>query len=178
MPGVAQRLIDTLNIILPLRQQAQQRVGAVAVQAPVARPKTLTDFSQLAKVAAPPPAKANPLAEELSRLMPARFLEKTPFDRLPHLPRYLKALITRAERATLNPAKDQERSRQIAPYAEALNKLTAVKDQSVEQRRLVEEFRWLVEEFKVSIFAQELGTAVPISAKRLDQHLERLRQLG
>ena len=38
-----------------------------------------------------------------------------------------------------------------------------------------EEFRWLVEEFKVSLFAQELGTAVPISAKRLDQKLEQLR---
>jgi len=99
-------------------------------------------------------------------------------DRLPHFPRYLKALLTRIERAALNPSKDQERARQIAPYQKALNQLQSASPRSPEARQATEEFRWLIEEFKVSVFAQELGTAFPVSAKRLDEKLARVRQLG
>ena len=108
--------------------------------------------------------------------MPPRFLEHIPFERLAHLPRYLKALLIRAERATLNPVKNQERLRQLAPYEEALKKLAAQPSRSAEARRELETLRWMVEEFKVSLFAQELGTAMPVSAKRLDQQLERVRR--
>ena len=110
--------------------------------------------------------------------MPPRFLAQIAFERLPHLVRYLKALLTRAERAALNPAKDQERARQLAPYQAALHGLQAKGLKTVAARREVEEFRWLIEEFKVSVFAQELGTAVPVSPKRLDQQLERVRDAG
>jgi len=44
-------------------------------------------------------------------------------------------------------------------------------------RAKFQEFRWMLEEFKVSLFAQELGTAIPVSPKRLDKHLEEIRQL-
>ena len=109
-------------------------------------------------------------------MLPPRFLEQIPFDRLPHVPRYLKALLTRLERAALNPAKDQERARQIAPYQEAWKQLQAAPPRSAEARQAMEEFRWMLEEFKVSVFAQELGTAQPVSAKRLDEKLARIRQ--
>jgi len=119
------------------------------------------------------PARAtNPLAEELTSLMPARFLERIDYERLPHLQRYLKALLIRSERAALNPAKDQERLRRLAPYQDALNKLQAQPSPSPEAQRQLEAFRWMIEEFKVSLFAQELGTATPVSPKRLDQQLE------
>jgi ATP-dependent helicase HrpA len=108
--------------------------------------------------------------------MPARFLERVDYEQLPHLLRYLKALLIRSERAALNPVKDQERLRQIAPYQEALNKLRARPSQSSAARRQIEIFRWMIEEFRVSLFAQELGTAMPISAKRLDQQLETVQQ--
>ena len=108
--------------------------------------------------------------------MPARFLEGIEYDRLPHLLRYLKALLIRSERAALNPVKDQERLRQIAPYQEALKQLQAKPSPSVGAKRQIETFRWMIEEFKVSLFAQELGTAMPISPKRLDQQLEIIRQ--
>jgi ATP-dependent helicase HrpA len=76
----------------------------------------------------------------------------------------------------LNPVKNQERLRQLAPYEDALKKLAAQPPRTVEARRELETFRWMVEEFKVSLFAQELGTAMPVSPKRLDQQLERLQQ--
>ena len=119
---------------------------------------------------------AHPLAAELASLVSSRFLERIAYERLTHLPRYLKALLMRLERAALNPAKNQERLRQLAPYQDALKKLQAQPPRSTEAQRQVEAFRWMVEEFKVSVFAQELGTAVPVSPKRLDQQLEIVRQ--
>ena len=62
----------------------------------------------------------NPWADELARLVPPNFLETIPFAQIPHLPRYLKALLTRMERAALNPLKDQERVRLLAPYLATL----------------------------------------------------------
>ena len=79
------------------------------------------------------------------------------------------------ERAALNPTKDKERAQQLAPYQSALKGFAANPPTSVEARQRLEEFRWMVEEFKVSLFAQELGTAVPVSPPRLDQQLQRLR---
>src|SRR5205814_4134104 len=119
----------------------------------------------------------HPFAHELASLLPSRFLEQIAYDRLPHLPRYLKALLIRTGRAILNPAKDQERVRQLMPYQEALKTLQAQPPQSAETLRQLEAFRWLVEEFKVSLFAQELGTAIPVSPKRLDQQLATIRHV-
>ena len=99
-----------------------------------------------------------------------------PYERLPHLPRYLKALLIRAERAALNPAKNQERLRQLAPYVDALKELEARPSPTLEARRQIEAFRWMVEEFKVSLFAQELGTAMPVSPQRLARQLEEARR--
>jgi len=173
IPGLAQQLIERVGPILQLREQVQRRAGATAAPAETARQKTLTSLGQLAPSNAP--RSMDVLANELAALMPPRFLERIEFDRLPHLPRYLKALLIRAERAALNPLKDQERARQLAPYQEALKKLEADASRSGEAQRQVEEFRWTIEEFKVSLFAQELGTAVTVSPKRLDQLLERIR---
>jgi ATP-dependent helicase HrpA len=111
-------------------------------------------------------------------LLPPRFLERFPYERLPHLARYLKALLIRVERATLNPAKDQERVQQLSPYVEALRELEARPARSLEARRHLEAYRWMVEEYKVSLFAQEVGTAVPVSRQRLDRQLEELRLIA
>jgi ATP-dependent helicase HrpA len=173
--GLTPQLVDRVTAILQLRQQIAARLGPAG--APAAKhARTLTDLSKLGQPAAHKPG--HPLAAELHALLPARFLEQIDFDRLPHLARFLKALLIRIERAAVNPPKDQERARQLAPFVEAVKKFQAAPPKSAESRRLVEEFRWLVEEFKVSLFAQELGTAVPVSAKRLEQQLEQLRVLA
>ena len=167
------QLAARLTTILQLRQQVVARLGTTTGPAP-GRARTLTDLSQLGKATAPSRVK-HPLAAELDALLPAQFLEQIGFERLTEMPRYLKALLTRIERAAVNPPKEQERARQIMPYQEAVNRFKATPPKSAEGRRQVAEFRWLVEEFKVSIFAQELGTAVPVSAKRLEQTLRELR---
>jgi ATP-dependent helicase HrpA len=91
--------------------------------------------------------------------VPPDFLARTPHARLLHLPRYLKAVLVRAERAAIHQAKDAEKARLLLPYA-------GWEKSVLEENR--EAFRWLLEEYRVSIFAQELGTAVPVSVKRLE----------
>ena len=102
------------------------------------------------------------LARDAAALVPENFLRDPgmTMERLAHFPRYLKAMRLRAERWKQNPAKDAERAKQLAPYLAAAQHPGAAR-----------EFRWLVEEFRVSLFAQELGTAEPVSAVKLDKAL-------
>lgn len=172
LPGLAQQFMDRLGPILQLRQQVQQRLGATAATA-APRVQILSSFDQLGTAGA---RGVNPLADELSNLIPPRFLERIPYERLSHLPRYLKALLIRAERGALNPVKHQERLRLLTPYVEALRQFEAQPPRTSEARRELDALRWLVEEYKVSLFAQELGTAVPVSPQRLDQQLEAARR--
>jgi ATP-dependent helicase HrpA len=174
IPGLAIQLVDRVGTILKIRKEIQQRCGPAPVLA-ATRPKIISDLSQLSVATRDIKKPANKWAEELDALAPRRFLETIPFAQLAHLPRYLKALATRMERASLNPAKDQERAQQLAPYLAALKSFAIDPPRSAEAGRQWEEFRWMVEEFKVSLFAQELGTALPVSAPRLDQQLQRIR---
>ena len=172
LPGLAMQFMDRLGPILQLRQQVQQRLESAPSRSTLHAPR-LTSLAQLGAPSrttqhAPRP---HPLDAELASLVSSRFLERTTYERLNHLPRYLKALLIRAERAALNPAKDQERLRQLAPYQDALKQLQAQPQRSPKAQRQLEAFRWMVEEFKVSLFAQEVGTAMPVSPKRLDQQL-------
>ena len=96
--------------------------------------------------------------KDVERLVPGDFLARTPCAQLPHLLRYLRAVQIRAERAILNPAKDAEKAKQLVPFSQWESRVPAP------QR---EAFRWMLEEFRVSLFAQELGTAQPASAQRL-----------
>jgi ATP-dependent helicase HrpA len=104
------------------------------------------------------------MTDELAALLPPDFLRRTPFERLKHLPRYLRGMKARAERWKRDAAKDAQRAAELAPFAAAVKKLG---DKAGD-------LRWLVEEFRVSLFAQELGTAEPVSAVRLRRALDEL----
>lgn len=108
------------------------------------------------------------LAADLAALLPPDFLCHTPYDQLAQVPRYLRAMKLRCERMRKNPAKDRERARQLAPYVKATRELA--------DREGGAALRWLVEEFRVSLFAQELGTAEPVSAVKLDRAIQAIRQ--
>lgn len=180
--GVVPPLVDRIGGLLELRRQVAQRIGSppAPVGAAAPKPKVLTDLSQLGlKPKAPGVAVAAPaptgLHAELAALLPPRFPERYHATAMGHLPRYLKALLTRAERASQNPAKEQERIKLLAPYADALRQFHAKPPPTDEARHWLNEFRWMVEEYKVSLFAQELGTAQPVSPKRLDEMLLRVK---
>ena len=110
------------------------------------------------------------LAGDLAALLPADFVRTTPYAQLAHFPRYLKAMKQRADRWRQNPVKETERARQLAPYVAAAAKLRDREEGGA--------FRWWVEEFRVSLFAQELGTAEPVSAVKLDRWLASFGKVG
>ncbi len=116
------------------------------------------------------------LRADIERLVHPGFLRSTPFARLAHIIRYLRALVIRADRAALSPAKDAEKAARVAPYLDCLRLTRAAAESSDSIRTLWIELRWLIEEFKVSTFAQELGTATTVSAKILDARAAALRQ--
>jgi ATP-dependent helicase HrpA len=155
-------------VILQARKEIQQRCGP-SPMLPATKPKTLSDLSQLNLATKDAVKPANLWAEELDALLPRNFLAMIPFAQLAHLPRYLKALATRMERAKLNPVKDRERAQLVAPYLAKLKAFQENPPKTAEAREQLDEFRWMVEEYKVSVFAQELGTAIPVSPKRLDE---------
>jgi ATP-dependent helicase HrpA len=131
--------------------------------------------------------KANPiiiqflteLKEWLSRLVPQNFVELYQPEQMTQLPRYIKALAIRAERACVNLEKDKIKAEEIKIFSDSLDEL--LKSISIsttdEKKKAIEEFFWWLEELKVSVFAQELKTAIPMSRKRLKKKLEEIKRM-
>jgi ATP-dependent helicase HrpA len=119
------------------------------------------------------------IRDELQALLPPNLLDIHPVERLQHLPRYIHSLEIRAERGKNDPEKDRKKAEQVEPFAGALKQMEQeVAAETVsKKKKAVDEFRWMVEEFKVSLFAPELKTAFPISAKRLAVKIKEIRQM-
>jgi ATP-dependent helicase HrpA len=119
------------------------------------------------------------LTAELGRLVPQTFITIYDQQRLGHLIRYIQAADIRARRAAVDFEKDQSKSKGIIKFTEGLNQLLSELSlrASDEKRQAVEEYFWMIEEYKVSVFAQELKTALPISAKRLEQKLHQIQRM-
>jgi ATP-dependent helicase HrpA len=105
------------------------------------------------------------------------FLARTPWERLEHVPRYLKGAVLRLAKFRANPDRDVRHSPVVAGlWAQYEARAEADRKAGARDAKL-EEFRWLVEELRISLFAQELKTPFPVSAKRLqkywDEHLRR-----
>jgi ATP-dependent helicase HrpA len=134
--------------------------------------KTLRAVQQVEK-AAGSRRFLHPIGEEirveLQTLMPKNFLDLYPLGRLVQLPRYLEALRIRLERGKVDPEKDRKKVEQLKPFLEALERMREDIEAEApeEKRKAIDDYRWMVEEFKVSLFAPELKTAFPISPKRL-----------
>ncbi len=119
------------------------------------------------------------LIRELDGLVPMTFVEIYDIARLDHLVRYIRAAAIRARRAVVDFERDRSKSNEIVKFTDGLKQLLKELSPSVsdEKRQAVEDYFWMVEEYKVSVFAQELKTAIPISAKRLEMKLKEIRRM-
>jgi ATP-dependent helicase HrpA len=113
---------------------------------------------------------------QLARLLPKDFVVATPYERLQHFPRYLKAISLRLDKLRANPQRDGRAYAEYAPLEQGwLREELRQRRQGVADREL-EQFRWLLEELRVQLFAQELRTPVPVSVKRLQKVWQTLRR--
>ncbi|MBL7179294.1 MAG: ATP-dependent RNA helicase HrpA [Desulfobacterales bacterium] len=121
----------------------------------------------------------NTLRAELGRLVPETFVQLYDMDRFVHLVRYIKAVAIRARRALTNFEKDRDKSGEIQRFTDTLNAMLQELSPraSLEKKAALEEFFWLIEEYKVSVFAQELKTAVPVSKKRLERKVKEIERM-
>jgi ATP-dependent helicase HrpA len=110
----------------------------------------------------------------LRSLAPEDFPTGVPADLWPHLPRYFRAVTRRLEKVPGNLKRDAELAARIAPAVRAYAQLAAAADPTVAHPEL-DRLQWLIEELRVSVFAQDLGTALPVSEKRVAEQVEKAR---
>ena len=118
--------------------------------------------------AALPPDTQEDLAEQLAWLIFPGFAESIPSAQLQHLPRYLEACRVRIQRAQGNPHGDTRKLNELKPLWHRYTSHVALAEPPRHDPVLLAEYRWQIEELRVSLFAQELRTPAPVSAKRLD----------
>ena len=116
------------------------------------------------------------IRQRLQALLAAGFATRTPWAQWPRLPIYLKAMTLRLEKYSSNPARDAAREADIQELEQMWQEKT---DSLVKQGLPVSDdlaaFKWMIEELRVSLFAQELKTPYPVSVKRLVKEWERLK---
>lgn len=106
-------------------------------------------------------------AQQLQRLIPKRFLVQTAWGPLQHFPRYLRAVPLRLDKARADAVRDATKLAELRPLEQKYWRLVAERKGVQDDRAM--EFRWLLEELRVSFFAQELRTPQPVSVKRLEK---------
>jgi len=119
------------------------------------------------------------LRDELCLLMPHDFLIKYNDERLTHIIRYLKAVSIRAERGISNLEKAFSKSAEIKIFSDKLQDMvkSIAVETSEEKLKAIQEYKWMIEEYKVSVFAQELKTAFPVSQKRLERKVQEIERI-
>jgi ATP-dependent helicase HrpA len=115
------------------------------------------------------------MREHLATLVPKDFLTATPWEWLQHFPRYLKAIETRLKKLrNAGLLRDQQAQAVIAPLRQQYQQRLAKRRKEGRRDPELEHYRWMLEEFRVSLFAQELRTAIPVSEQRLEKQWEKV----
>lgn len=153
--GIVPKFIDTLRHLL----EARQDVAA------------LLDKKQTKHAITYPGMRA-----QLEMLVPADLLDRYDYEDLPKITRFLRGMIIRAERAKINLSSDMEKAARIKPYAHIMSELESLAENN-RCNHLLKPYRILLEEFKISVFAQQLGTGQKVSEKRLDSLADELREV-
>ncbi len=139
---------------------------------------TILDQSQ-AVVKKLPALKKHPAAlvdveAQLAGLVHRRFVETTPPEQLKHLPRYLQGIALRIDKVVADPARDAQRMAEMAPLVRHWQRAQASRKGTADAG--LDQFRWLLEELRVALFAQELRTPMPVSVKRLQKIWDQMQR--
>jgi ATP-dependent helicase HrpA len=117
------------------------------------------------------------IRDQLSELLPDDFLVTTPWNWLEHVPRYLRGASLRLNKiASSGVPRDRQSHDLIAPHWQAYKEQAAAHRQRGLDDPELTLYRWMIEELRVSLFAQELGTSMPVSPQRLDKQFSKVRR--
>jgi ATP-dependent helicase HrpA len=119
------------------------------------------------------------IRKDLDILVPRNFHQIYKDERLAHIPRYLKAMAIRAERGVNDLEKDHRKAEQLEVFIESLVKIKEGLSNYVTKEKMsaINEFQWAIEEYRVSLFAPELKTAIPVSQKRLNKRIKEINRM-
>ncbi|MGC2518648.1 MAG: ATP-dependent RNA helicase HrpA [Burkholderiales bacterium] len=155
-----QRLGEARSRVGLLAQEIARLVAAILAEHQALQKK----LQQMSKAF---PDACRDLQESAARLLPKRFVGETPYERLQHFPRYLKAASLRLEKVRADPQRDARLAAELSPLLSQWQREQMRQVKSGGRDPQMEQFRWLIEELRVQLFAQELKTPVPVSVKRL-----------
>ena len=159
------------------RDEGRSRLNLLAQEIARLVGQILAEYAGLVKklAQAKPFAQAHAdLQQQLAALVGKRFVIDTPYAQLAHFPRYLKGIALRIDKLKADPARDAKQSADLLPLAQQYQRAVSQRG-GVADARLAE-FRWLLEELRISLFAQELRTPMPVSVKRLHKVWESMQR--
>jgi ATP-dependent helicase HrpA len=122
------------------------------------------------------PRETEDVKQQIGRLLAPGWLARTPWERLQHLTRYLKAACLRLDKLRADPARDARLAADLASLEVPYRREAAARARQGAATEAFEQFGWLLEELRVSLFAQELKTPVPVSVKRLAKLWQTVRR--
>ena len=156
--------------------QAKGRVVLVAQEVARQAGMILAEYSIVQKKLAAAqkafPQACADIAAQLAALLQKRFIVATPYERLQHFPRYLKAITLRLDKAKNDSARDARLLMDWRGLAQPWEREWSAMRKAGVQDPFLQEYRWLLEELRVALFAQELRTPSPVSVKRLQKMWE------
>ncbi len=158
-------------------EEGRSRLNLIAGEVARACSAVLIEYVGAARKlrdAKPGKGAADDIAAQLARLVPKRFIANTPWVQLGHLPRYLKAIVLRLDKLRSDPTRDARWMGEVQPLEHAYVRLLTQRKGKPDAR--LDDFRWLLEELRVGLFAQELRTAQPVSVKRLEKIWQQIAQ--
>ncbi|KVQ48214.1 ATP-dependent RNA helicase HrpA [Burkholderia territorii] len=159
------------------RDEGRSRLNLLAQEIARLVGQILAEYAGLAKklAQAKPFAQAHAdLQQQLGALVGKRFVIDTPYTQLAHFPRYLKGIALRIDKLKADPARDAKQSAELLPLVQQYQRAVSQRGGVADPR--LAEFRWLLEELRISLFAQELRTPMPVSVKRLHKVWESMQR--
>jgi len=159
------------------REEGKARLNLLANEIARMAGQILAEYHSLPKKIQGIKAQAQAAADiqnQLQMLITKRFIAETDFSQLAHFPRYLKAITIRMDKLRADPARDAKLMAEWNSVAQPWQRVPRKMGADADPKLL--EFRWLLEELRVSLFAQELRTPMPVSVKRLQKVWESMQR--
>jgi ATP-dependent helicase HrpA len=152
--NVLDRMFETVALVARILRAAREADKAIAKSASLHLMAALGDARS-----------------QLEALVPSGFVSATGLDRLRHLPRYLEAITLRVRKLVENPGRDRQAMNQLEASIAAFERAGGTIPIDPEAPERLVRVRWMLEELRVSLFAQELRTAEAVSPQRIAKAL-------